>query len=88
MKKTKEPSKHKIALLTWIVIYPLITVIFLLFNEQLMELPLAIRTLILTVVLVGLMNYIIMPNLRKKLNNWLTNEKRAVANNGNRCTSP
>ena len=81
MTNDKTPSKHKLAFLTWIVIYPLITAIFLLFNEQLMELPLAIRTLILTVVLVGLMNYIIMPNLKKRLNSWITNGKRAAANN-------
>jgi antibiotic biosynthesis monooxygenase (ABM) superfamily enzyme len=70
---SKKPSQHKLALLSWLAIYPLITSIFLLFNKPLMQLPLPFRTLVLTVVLVGLMSYLIMPLLTKKLNKWLTN---------------
>ena len=66
-----QSSTHKLAFLTWIVIYPLITIIFILFEKQLIQIPLVIRTLILTVVLVGIMNYVIMPILRKKLTVWL-----------------
>lgn len=65
-------SKHKLALLSWLVIYPIVTGIFILFNEPLMQLPLPVRTLVLTIVLVGLMNYLIMPRMTKKLNKWLT----------------
>jgi antibiotic biosynthesis monooxygenase (ABM) superfamily enzyme len=72
MKNDKKTSRHKLALLSWLVIYPLITGIFLLFNQPLMQLALPLRTLILTIVLVGLMSYIIMPWLTKKLNKWLT----------------
>jgi antibiotic biosynthesis monooxygenase (ABM) superfamily enzyme len=64
-------SKHKLAFLTWLVVYPLITGIFFAFNQPLMQLPLPLRTLILTIVLVGLMSYIIMPWLTKRLNKWL-----------------
>jgi antibiotic biosynthesis monooxygenase (ABM) superfamily enzyme len=67
----KKPSRHKLAFLSWLVIYPLITSIFLLFNKPLMKLPLPFRTLVLTIVLVGLMSYVIMPWLTKKLNKWL-----------------
>lgn len=65
-------NRHKLALLSWLVIYPLITGIFIVFNQPLMQLALPLRTLILTLVLVGLMSYLIMPWLTKKLNKWLT----------------
>ncbi len=74
-------KKHKLAFLTWLAIYPLITIIFYNFEEELMELPLALRTFLLTILLVGLMNYVIMPNLTKKLNSWLTDQKKEAANN-------
>jgi antibiotic biosynthesis monooxygenase (ABM) superfamily enzyme len=68
----KKLNKHKLALLSWLAIYPLITGIFLAFNQPLMQLALPLRTLILTLILVGLMSYVIMPWLTKKLKKWLT----------------
>lgn len=66
-----KPNKHKMALLTWLVIYPLITGIFYLFGQELMELPLVVRTFLLTVFLVALMNYFIMPRLIKRFQAWI-----------------
>ncbi len=74
-------KKHKLAFLTWLAIYPLITIIFYFFGDELMEIPLTLRTLLLAILLVGLMNYVIMPNLTKKLNSWITSGKGAAANN-------
>jgi antibiotic biosynthesis monooxygenase (ABM) superfamily enzyme len=71
MNNDRRPSRHKLALLSWAAIYPLITGIFLVFNQPLMQLPLPLRTLVLTLALVGLMSYIIMPWLTKKLHKWL-----------------
>jgi antibiotic biosynthesis monooxygenase (ABM) superfamily enzyme len=71
MKINKKPSRHKLALLSWLAIYPLITGIFLVFNQPLMQLALPVRTFVLTIVLVGLMSYIIMPYLTKVFNKWL-----------------
>ncbi|GAA6621074.1 hypothetical protein [Scytonema sp. NUACC26] len=66
-----KPPRYKIFLLTWLAIYPLITVIFLLFGKQLNLLPIPIRTLLLTLVLVYLMTYIVMPWLMKVFSTWL-----------------
>jgi antibiotic biosynthesis monooxygenase (ABM) superfamily enzyme len=66
-----KPPRYKIFLLTWLAIYPLITVIFLLFGQQLSLLPIPIRTLLLTLVLVYLMTYIVMPWLTKVFFTWL-----------------
>lgn len=66
-----KPPRYKVFLLTWLAIYPLITGIFLLFGKQLSLLPLPIRTLLLTLVLVYLMTFIVMPRLMVLFHNWL-----------------
>ena len=47
----KPPPKWKTAVLVWIAIYPSITILFLLFGEQLEQLPAPLRTLVLTLIL-------------------------------------
>lgn len=65
------PPRYKLFLLTWLAIYPLITVIFLLFGNWLSALPLLLRTLLLTGVLVFLMTYLVMPKLMQIFHRWL-----------------
>jgi antibiotic biosynthesis monooxygenase (ABM) superfamily enzyme len=65
------PPRYKVFLLTWLAIYPLITVIFLLFGSCLSALPLLLRTLLLTGVLVFLMTYLVMPKLMQMFHEWL-----------------
>ena len=66
-----KPPKYKLFLLTWLAIYPLITVILFLFGKYLSLLPFPLRTLLLTGVLVYLMTYWVMPNLTKLFQGWL-----------------
>lgn len=63
--KTKQ--KLIAALKIWAVIYPSITIFHLLFGEMLAGMPLAIRTLILTAVLVPWMVFAGMPLLERAL---------------------
>jgi antibiotic biosynthesis monooxygenase (ABM) superfamily enzyme len=67
--------QHKRTFLTWLAIYPVITILFWLFGNLLMKIPLAIRTLILTLVLVPLLSYIILPFYHKVFDKWLNKEK-------------
>lgn len=67
----KSPKKWKMAMLIWLAIYPLITLIFLLFGDWLIKIPLAIRTLLLTMVAVPLMFYVILPFYNRLFHNWL-----------------
>lgn len=67
----KQPSKWKFALMVWIAIYPSITVVQLTIGNQIVSLPLPLRTLIMTGILVPLMVYVLLPFLRKILGNWL-----------------
>ncbi|MEM9486361.1 MAG: hypothetical protein AAGA83_22010 [Cyanobacteria bacterium P01_F01_bin.116] len=65
------PRRYKLFLLTWVAIYPLITAILWLFGPFLNTLPLLLRTLILTVLLIYLMTYIVMPRLQRLFRRWL-----------------
>jgi len=64
--------QHKRAFLTWLAIYPVITILFWLFGDLLIKIPLVIRTLILTLALVPLLSYIILPFYYKVFNKWLS----------------
>ena len=67
----KQPPKWKFALMVWIAIYPSITLVQLLIGNQIINLPLPIRTLIMTGILVPLMVFVFLPLLRRVLVNWL-----------------
>ncbi len=58
------PPRHQQALVTWLAIYPTITLALWLFQQfGLLALPLALRTLVLTAVLVPVMVYVLIPAL-------------------------
>ncbi|MBK6777863.1 MAG: hypothetical protein IPG74_19200 [Flavobacteriales bacterium] len=67
----KPPPKWKTAVLVWIAIYPSITILFLLFGEQLEQLPAPLRTLVLTLILVPLLVFVLLPLLHKTFARWL-----------------
>ena len=67
----KPPKKWKTAILIWLAIYPLITIITFLFGDWLLKIPLVFRTLLLTLVAVPTMIYVIVPFYSKLLNSWL-----------------
>lgn len=67
----KQPPKWKFALMVWIAIYPSITLVQFLIGKQIINLPLPLRTLIMTGILVPLMVYVLLPFLGKVLGKWL-----------------
>ena len=71
--KAGEPSppRYKMAIVTWLAVFPLITVILVLFGPLLGLLPMLLRTLVLTAVMVSLMTYVIMPRLTRLFSFWL-----------------
>jgi antibiotic biosynthesis monooxygenase (ABM) superfamily enzyme len=69
----KPPKKWKMAIVVWLAIYPLITIVFLLFGKYLVQInPIPLRTLIMTLILVPLMVFLVMPLIQKLLKNWLS----------------
>lgn len=67
----KQPPKWKFAIMVWLAIYPTITLVTFLIGDYIKQLPLPLKTLLLTGILVPLMVFILLPLLRKLLGNWL-----------------
>jgi antibiotic biosynthesis monooxygenase (ABM) superfamily enzyme len=68
----KQPAKYKIAILIWLAIYPSINFLFWALRKPLENLPMYIKTLIMTLILVPAMVYIFLPLLNKIFKNWLS----------------
>ena len=62
-------KKLKTTFIVWIAIYPAITLLLFLFGEYLNHLPVLLRTLVLTLVLVPLMVYFLIPFWTKVFSN-------------------
>ncbi|MBK8621109.1 MAG: hypothetical protein IPN79_04955 [Saprospiraceae bacterium] len=71
MENKKQPPKYKTAIMIWMVIYPTINLIFYLFGDVLNTFVLPLRTLILTLILVPLMVYVLLPLAQRILKGWL-----------------
>ena len=65
------PPRYKMAAVTWLAVFPVVTVIFSLFGQWLNLLPVLLRTLVFTLVMVTLMTYVIMPRMTRLFSFWL-----------------
>jgi antibiotic biosynthesis monooxygenase (ABM) superfamily enzyme len=65
------PPGYKMALVTWITIWPLITAIVAITGPLLEDLPLAARLGITTAIAVPLMTWVVMPRVTRILRGWL-----------------
>ena len=66
-----QPKRHKLALLTWIGIYPTITsILWFLLPVLLPRFPLPVVTLIITAIVVPVMSYVVMPLLLRRFSDW------------------
>ena len=59
------PSKHQLALMIWIAVFPTLTVINLAFGGLLASLPNVLRTFVLATVAVPIVIYGLMPRLHR-----------------------
>ena len=65
------PPRYKMVAVTWLAVYPLITLILVVFGPLLGVLPTLLRTMVLTAVMVTLMTYVIMPRMTRLFSFWL-----------------
>ena len=65
------PPRYKLVAITWLAIYPLITAVFFFFGDPLQQLPLGIRTLVVTAIIVPAMLYLVMPIMTPLFTRWL-----------------
>lgn len=68
------PPRYKSAVVIWLAIFPLITAVLALFGPALNALPLVARTFVLTIMLVPIMVYALVPLISWMLNDWLKAE--------------
>ena len=66
-----QSPKWKFAIMVWLAIYPAITLLTYSIGDLIKNLPLALKTLIMTGILVPLMVFVLLPLLRKVMGNWL-----------------
>jgi uncharacterized protein len=65
------PPPYKMALVTWLTIFPLISAIVAVIGPLLEDLPLVLRTAITTAIAVPLMTWAVMPRVTRLLREWL-----------------
>jgi uncharacterized protein len=68
---TPPPPPYKMALLTWITIFPLITGVIVVLGPLIKDLPVVPRLGITTAVTVPLMTWVVMPRVTRLLHPWL-----------------
>jgi antibiotic biosynthesis monooxygenase (ABM) superfamily enzyme len=59
------PTKHQLALMIWVAVFPTLTVLNLAFGGWLKNLPSVLRTLVLATVAVPIVIYGLMPRLHQ-----------------------
>ena len=59
------PSKHQLALMIWIAVFPTLTVLNLALGDTLADVPSVVRTFILATVAVPIVIYVLMPRLHR-----------------------
>jgi antibiotic biosynthesis monooxygenase (ABM) superfamily enzyme len=69
------PSKHQLALMIWVAVFPTLTVLNLALQSSLHSLPVVLRTFILATIAVPIVIYGLMPHLHRirgrLLSRWL-----------------
>ena len=65
------PAKYKMTVVSWLALYPTVSIIFLVFGGLLEPLPLLLRTMMITGVLMPLMSYVLMPRFTRWFAFWL-----------------
>jgi antibiotic biosynthesis monooxygenase (ABM) superfamily enzyme len=67
----RAPSRHRMAALTWIGIWPLVSITLWLVAPLYGDLPFLLRTALTSALLVCAMTYLVMPILARKAERWL-----------------
>ncbi|MCA8932411.1 MAG: antibiotic biosynthesis monooxygenase [Rhodospirillaceae bacterium] len=67
----KPPPRPKMATLTWLALFPMVSLLLWALGPVLAELPFLLRTLVLTGLVTGLMTWVVMPRLTRLFARWL-----------------
>lgn len=67
----KPPPRYKMAIVSWVALFPIVTAIFWLFEPWLVLIPLIPRVAMVTAVVMVLMTWVAMPRLTRLFAGWL-----------------
>jgi uncharacterized protein len=73
------PPRYKLAVITWVGAYAMITLILALLGPAIAAWPLPIRTLLLSVLMVTTLTWIVIPALTRVFGSWLASTRRATS---------
>jgi uncharacterized protein len=65
------PPRYKLALLTWVGAYAVITLILVLLGPAMVTWPLPLRTLLLSALMAPAMTWVVIPFMTRLFRNWL-----------------
>ena len=65
------PPRYKLALLTWVAAYSVITLLLALLGPAIASWPLALRTFLISVAMVVTLTWVVMPRLTLLCRGWL-----------------
>jgi antibiotic biosynthesis monooxygenase (ABM) superfamily enzyme len=65
------PPRYKLALLTWVAAYAVITLLLSVLGPTMASWPLALRTLLLSMAMVAALTWVVMPRLTRLFGGWL-----------------
>ena len=72
------PTKHQLALMIWVAVFPTLTVLNLLLGGSLTGLPVVLRTFVLATIAVPIVIYGVMPRLHRVRARILTTRLRTL----------
>ena len=70
------PPRYKMAIVTWVTIFPLITLVIVVSAPLIRSLPLIPKLAVTTIVTVALMTWVVMPRVTRQLRGWLYPSRR------------
>lgn len=73
------PPRWKVAVVTWLGIFPTVYVLFVVTQDLLKSWPLLPRTLVLTLAVVVVMTWLVAPQLTRLLRPWLFSARASLA---------
>lgn len=71
-RRGRTPPRYKMALITWAGAYAVITLILSALGPVMSSWPLPVRTLLLSVLMVGILTWLVLPALTRVFRGWLT----------------
>ncbi len=65
------PPRYKVAFVTWLGLYPVLTALIFMMRPLIGELPMPMQTLLLTAIVVPMMTWFIAPIMQRLFAGWL-----------------